>query len=346
MNLVDALKQLVEGKSLTQADMRSAMSALMTGQGTPAQVAGFLIALRMKGETVQEISGAAEVMRELAAPVPVDDALKDKLIDTCGTGGDGASLFNVSTACAIVVAAAGGRVAKHGNRSVSSSSGSADVLEAAGVSLALSPEAVARCVEQAGVGFMFAPAFHSAMKHAIGPRKEMGVRTIFNLLGPLTNPAGARRQVIGVFDRKWLRPLAEVLRELGAAHVMIVHSSDGLDELSIAATSEVSELRDGEIKEYQVTPASFGVQAGSLDSVRSQDAQQSLALIRSAFSGERGGARDMIVINSAAALYVAGLASDLATGADLARSQLDNGNAMNKLQQLVQVSRALEGESN
>ena len=342
MSLVEALKQVVEGQSLDREQMREAMRALMTGQGTPAQVAGFLIALRMKGETVDEIAGAAQVMRELATPVPVPEACRANLVDTCGTGGDGSGLFNVSTACAFVVAAAGGHVAKHGNRSVSSRSGSADVLEAAGVSLALSPADVARCVEQVGVGFMFAPAFHSAMKHAIGPRKEMAVRTIFNLLGPLTNPAGARRQVIGVFDARWLRPLAEVLRELGSEHVLIVHSDDGLDEISLAGKTQIAELKGGEIRSYSVSPADFGVSENGLASLATDDAAQSLALVRQALSGEAGPARDMVLVNAAAALYVAGLAEDLTAAAALAAATLDSGEGAARLDALAKFSRQLE----
>ena len=342
MTLVEALKQVVEGESLSREQMQDAMRALMTGHGTPAQVAGFLIALRMKGETVEEIAGAAQIMRELATPVPIGDNYRANLVDTCGTGGDGSGLFNVSTACALVVAAAGGRVAKHGNRSVSSSSGSADVLEAAGVSLALKPEDVARCVEQVGVGFMFAPAFHSAMKHAIGPRKEMAVRTIFNLLGPLTNPAGACRQVIGVFDSRWLEPLAKVLQQLGSVHVMIVHSDDGLDEMSIAAPTRVAELRDGKIRSYSILPGDFGIRANDLEDVRAENAQQSLERIRQALSGQPGAARDIVCLNAGAALYVSGLADDLATGYRLAERTIDSGKASATLASLAELSQSLE----
>ncbi|HUS24697.1 MAG TPA: anthranilate phosphoribosyltransferase, partial [Candidatus Binatia bacterium] len=233
MSVQAALQQLLEGRDLSRDAMREAMRGLMTGAATPAQIGGFLVALRMKGETVDELAAAAEVMRELATRVPVAESLRPTLVDTCGTGGDAGGLFNVSTAAAFVVAAAGGHVAKHGNRAVSGKSGSADVLEAAGVKLELSPAAVARCIAEVGVGFMFAPSFHGAMKHAIGPRRELGVRTVFNLLGPLTNPAGAPNQVLGVFDARWLEPLAHVLHALGSRHVLVVHSDDGLDEISI-----------------------------------------------------------------------------------------------------------------
>jgi anthranilate phosphoribosyltransferase len=239
MDMQSAIRCVVERQDLTEAQMLDVMRLIMTGQATPAQIGGFLVGLRMKGETLDEITAAARVMRELATPVPVAG---DHLVDTCGTGGDGASTFNISTASAIVTAAAGARVAKHGNRSVSSSCGSADVLEAAGVNLELTAAQVAQCVEKIGVGFLFAPMHHSAMKHAIGPRREMGVRTLFNLLGPLTNPAGAPNQVLGVFSAYWLKLLAQVLGRLGSRHVMVVHADDGLDEISIGAATQVAEL--------------------------------------------------------------------------------------------------------
>ena len=239
MDIATAIARVVEQRDLTASEMESVMRSIMTGQATPAQIGGFLVGLRMKGETVDEIAAAAKVMRELATRVDVGGP---HLVDTCGTGGDGASTFNISTASAIVTAAAGGRVAKHGNRSVSSSSGSADVLETAGVKLDLTPAQVAACIDQVGVGFLFAPQHHSAMKHAIGPRKEMRVRTLFNLLGPLTNPAGAPNQVLGVFSPDWVEPLAQVLKQLGSEHVLVVHAEDGLDEISIAAPTRVAEL--------------------------------------------------------------------------------------------------------
>ncbi len=257
MNIQTALMKITEHQDLTEAEMSSVMEQIMTGNATPAQIGGFLIGLRMKGETVDEITGAARVMRSLATPVNIAQA--GNLIDTCGTGGDGSRTFNISTSVAFVVAAAGGKVAKHGNRSVSSVSGSADVLEAAGLNLALTPEQVARCVDVLGVGFMFAPSHHSAMKHAIGPRKEMAVRTLFNLLGPLTNPAGAKRQVLGVYSKHWLRPIAEVLQRLGCEHVMVVHSADGMDEISISDVTYVAEATPTEIKEYSIQPEDFGL---------------------------------------------------------------------------------------
>lgn len=340
MNLQQALRKVVERESLTRDEMIAAMRDLMTGQGTPAQVAGFLIALRMKGETVDEITGAAQVMRELATPVSVAESFRDKLVDTCGTGGDGASLFNISTASAFVVAAAGGHVAKHGNRSVSGTSGSADVLEAAGVKLDLAPADVALCIENIGVGFMFAPSYHAAMKHAIGPRREMAVRTMFNVLGPLTNPAGARRQVIGVFDAHWLRPLAEVLKELGATQVMIVHSDDGLDEISIAAPTQFAELRHGQIQTGTLSPGMFGINAGDLSSLKVDGAQQSLELIRAALNNIEGSAKDIVVLNSAAAIYTAGLADDFKGGVEIARDTIASGQAAQRLADLATYSQS------
>ncbi len=336
------MNQLVEGRDLSAEQMRSAMQALMTGACTDAQIGGFLVALRMKGESVDEITAAAAVMRELATPVPVAAEYLDALVDTCGTGGDASGLFNVSTASAFVVAAAGGRVAKHGNRSVSSKTGSADVLEAAGVELMLIPEQVAQCVAELGVGFMFAPGFHGAMKHAIGPRRELGIRTIFNILGPLTNPAGAVNQVIGVFNGHLTRPLAEVLQQLGSRHVLVVHGEDGLDELSINAPTRVSELHNGTIRDYQMTPEDVGLERGSLDSLRVSDAAESLAMIRAVFAGERNVARDMIALNAGAAIYASGQASDIAEGVQMALRAIDSGVAAEKLSQLADLTQGLK----
>lgn len=341
MNVVDALKKVVERESLTREEMRGAMRALMTGEATPAQVAGFLVALRMKGESVDELTGAVEVMRSLATPVPVHPDFRAHLIDTCGTGGDRAGLFNISTAAAFVVAAAGGYVAKHGNRSVSGTSGSADVLEAAGVKLALSPESVARCVHRVGVGFMFAPAFHTAMKHAIGPRREMAVRTIFNLLGPLTNPAGATRQVVGVFHRDWLRPVAQVLKELGSEHVLVVHSEDGLDEISIAARTHFAELRDGQIRTGTLVPTALDTEMGDVAGLKVEGPLGSLALIRDALNNVPGPAREIVTLNAGAALYVAGLAEDIRAGVKLARETVMTGKTAHKLEELARVSQEL-----
>ena len=335
MDIQAALKKVIESQHLTESEMADVMRQVMTGGATPAQIGGFLIGLRMKGETVDEITGAARVMRELATPVQVDKAY---LVDTCGTGGDGANTFNISTTAAFVVAAAGGHVAKHGNRSVSSSSGSADVLEAASVKLDMSPEQVARCVDTLGVGFMFAPAHHGAMKHAIGPRREMAVRTIFNVLGPLTNPAGAKRQVMGVYDKQWLRPLAEVLQRLGSEHVMIVHAQDGLDEISIAAPTDVAELKQGEITEYQIAPEDFGIERAALSAIGAESVEQSLAIMKGVLKKEQGPAADIVALNAGAAIYVSGMASTLAQGVSQAQDAIGSGLAMAKLSELTQLS--------
>lgn len=335
MDMQSAIRSVTERRDLSEADMHDVMRLIMTGEATPAQIGGFLIGLRMKGETVDEITAAARVMRELATPVPVKG---EHLVDTCGTGGDGASTFNISTASAIVTAAAGARVAKHGNRSVSSSCGSADVLEAAGVNLDLDADQVARCVEQIGVGFLFAPRHHSAMKHAIGPRKEMGVRTLFNLLGPLTNPAGAPNQVLGVFNAFWLNPLAQVLGKLGSRHVMVVHADDGLDEISIGSPTRVAELRDGEVNCYRITPEQFGMQAGTVGDLGVADAAASLAMIRQVFDDVPGPARDIVLLNAGAAIYVSGVADSLEAGIEAARGALASGAAREKFRQLIETS--------
>lgn len=335
MDMQAAIRSVTERRDLPEADMIEVMRLIMTGEATPAQIGGFLIGLRMKGETVDEITAAARVMRELATPVPVSG---EHLVDTCGTGGDGASTFNISTASAIVTAAAGARVAKHGNRSVSSSCGSADVLEAAGVNLDLGAEEVARCVEEIGVGFLFAPKHHSAMKHAIGPRKEMGVRTLFNLLGPLTNPAGAPNQVLGVFSADWLEPLARVLGKLGSRHVLVVHADDGLDEISIGSSTQIAELKDGEVSTYRVSPEQFGMEVGKVDELAVPDAAASLAMINAVFDGADGAARDIVLLNAGAAVYVSGLASSLENGIELARQAVASGVAKQKFKQLIETS--------
>jgi anthranilate phosphoribosyltransferase len=337
MDIATAIANVVEKRDLSAADMEAVMRSIMTGQATPAQIGGFLVGLRMKGETVDEIAAAAKVMRELATRVDIGGA---HLVDTCGTGGDGASTFNISTASAIVAAAAGARVAKHGNRSVSSSSGSADVLEAAGVKLDLTPAQVAACIDQVGVGFLYAPQHHSAMKHAIGPRKEMRVRTLFNLLGPLTNPAGAPNQVLGVFSPDWVEPLAEVLRQLGSEHVLVVHAEDGLDEISIAAATRVAELNDGKITAYTITPEDFGLQRADLSEIAVGNAEQSLAMIKSVFDDQPGPARDIVRLNSGAAIYAAGLAASLADGVALAAEVIASGKATQTYQALIDTSNA------
>jgi anthranilate phosphoribosyltransferase len=338
MDIATAIARVVEQRDLTASEMESVMRSIMTGQATPAQIGGFLVGLRMKGETVDEIAAAAKVMRELATRVDVGGP---HLVDTCGTGGDGASTFNISTASAIVTAAAGGRVAKHGNRSVSSSSGSADVLETAGVKLDLTPAQVAACIDQVGVGFLFAPQHHSAMKHAIGPRKEMRVRTLFNLLGPLTNPAGAPNQVLGVFSPDWVEPLAQVLKQLGSEHVLVVHAEDGLDEISIAAPTRVAELRDGEISLYTIAPEDFGLQRADLSAIAVDNAEQSLAMIKSVFDNQPGPARDIVQLNAGAAIYAAGLTPSLAEGVAVAADVISSGKAGQTHQLLIDVSNAV-----
>lgn len=339
MDIKAAIAELIEGRSLATDQMVGVMRQIMTGDATDAQIAAFLIALRIKGETVEEITGAAKVMRELASPVSVSG---DHLVDIVGTGGDGISTFNVSTASTFVVAAAGGQVAKHGNRSVSSKSGAADLLEAAGVRLDLSSEQVARCVESLGVGFMFALNHHSAMKHAIGPRKEVGVRTVFNLLGPITNPAGVPNQLLGVYDKQWVRPIAEVLRDLGSRHVLVVHSADGLDEISIAAETYVAELKDGEISEYTISPEQFGMTKGNLADLKVADAQESLEVIRGVLGGEESSAADIVALNSGAAIYAAGLANSLAEGVGIAQDVLASGIAAEKLKELAEMSKTMK----
>ncbi|MDA7087712.1 anthranilate phosphoribosyltransferase [Pseudomonas sp. SA3-5] len=346
MNIKEALNRVVSQLDLSTAEMQDVMREIMTGQCTDAQVGAFLMGLRMKSETIDEIVGAAQIMRELAAPVRIE---AERLVDTCGTGGDGMNIFNVSTAAAFVVAAAGGQVAKHGNRAVSGKSGSADLLEAAGVNLNLTPEQVARCVESVGVGFMFAPAHHGAMKYAIGPRRELGLRTIFNMLGPMTNPAGVKHQVLGVFSKALCRPLAEVLQRLGSEHVLVVHAQDGLDEISLAAPTFVAELKHGVVSEYSIQPEDFGIKSQSLIGLTVDDAAQSLALIRDALTkrkGEQGQkAADMIVLNAGAALYAADLASSLKEGVQLAHDALHTGLAWEKLQELVSFTAVFKQEN-
>ncbi|KPK69928.1 MAG: anthranilate phosphoribosyltransferase [Acidithiobacillales bacterium SM23_46] len=338
MDMPAAIRAVIERRDLKVDEMRAVMRLIMTGAATPAQIGGFLVGLRMKGETVEEIAAAAEVMRELAVHVGVSGP---HLVDTCGTGGDGASTFNISTAAAFVVAAAGGKVAKHGNRSVSSKSGSADVLEAAGVNLDLGPEQVAQCVNEVGVGFMFAPKHHGAMKHAIGPRREMAVRTIFNLLGPLTNPAGAPNQVLGVFAEHWVEPLAEVLQRLGSEHVLVVHAEDGMDEISIGAPTRVAELKAGRVRVFTVQPEDFGLRRGDVRSLAVATAADSLKIIERVFANETGAARDIVALNGGAAIYVAGLAEDLRAGVQRALEVIASGAAREKLAALIALSQRL-----
>jgi len=332
ISMQQAIKAVTEKRDLSAEEMNATMRLIMTGEATPAQVGGFLIGLRMKGETIDEIAAAAGVMRELASKVEVD---KNHLVDTCGTGGDASGSFNISTASAIVVAAAGGKVAKHGNRSISSKSGSADVLETAGVNLEISPKQVAECVNEIGVGFMFAPPHHSAMKHAIGPRREMAVRTIFNVLGPLTNPASAPNQVLGVFSKDLVEPLAQVLKQLGSEHVLVVHAEDGLDEISIASPTFVAELNNGEVKTYTIQPEDFGMSRADIEQIRATDSAHSLEIIKTVFNNTDGPAKDIVCLNAGAAIYAAGLTTSLADGVKKAQDVIASGSVNEKLQQLI-----------
>lgn len=336
MDIQAAIKHLLQHEDFSHQQMTDVMTQIMTGNATPAQIGGFLIGLAMKGETVTEIAAAADVMRSLATSVNIN---ADHVVDTCGTGGDGASTFNVSTASAFVVAAAGAKVAKHGNRSISSSSGSADVLEAAGVNLELTPEQVKNCIEQVGVGFMFAQKHHGAMKYAIGPRREMAVRTIFNLLGPLTNPAKAPHQVLGVFDKRWVKPMAEVLQKLGSKHVLVVHAEDGLDEISIGAETHVAELKNNEITTYTIQPEDFGLSRSDVSKLTVSNAHDSLTLIKQIFAGKLGPARDIVVLNAGAAIYAADIVDSLSQGITMAAKVIDSGAATQKLNALIVSSR-------
>ncbi|HMV40622.1 anthranilate phosphoribosyltransferase [Plasticicumulans sp.] len=338
MDMQSAIRRVVERQDLSGDEMRAVMRIVMTGEATPAQIGGFLVGLRMKGETVDEIAAAAQVMRELATPV---HAPGGHVVDIVGTGGDVSGSFNVSTAAAMVVAAAGGTVAKHGNRAVSGKTGAADVLEAAGVRLDLTPAQVEQCLAEVGVAFLFAPQYHGAMKHAIGPRREMAVRTIFNVLGPLTNPAGAPHELMGVFSPALVEPLAEVLLRLGCRHVLVVHGEDGLDEISIGAPTLVAEGRDGRVRSYTIAPEDFGLTRAPLDAIRVGSPAESLALIRRVLADEAGPARDIVVLNAGAAIHVAGLAATLAEGVARAQAVIASGAAAGKLDQLVSCTRRL-----
>jgi len=335
MDMQSAIRAVTEHRNLSGEEMTSVMHTIMGGEATQAQIGGFLIGLRMKGETVEEIAAAAGVMRELATRV---DVAAEHLVDTCGTGGDGSSTFNISTASAFVVAGAGATVAKHGNRSASSSSGSADVLEAAGVNLDLTPDQVATCIREAGVGFMFAPKHHGAMKHAIGPRREMAVRTIFNVLGPLTNPAGAPNQVVGVFTSDLIEPLARVLTQLGSRHVLVVHADDGLDEISIGADTHVAESIDGNVRTFTIGPEQFGMSKADLGALTVSSPEESLEVVRSVFDNVDGPARDIVALNAGAAIYASGLAADLSAGVAAALEALESGAARDRLAKLVALS--------
>jgi len=338
MNIKDAISNVVMDKDLTENEMVDVMNEIMSGDATPAQIGSFITGLRMKSETVEEITGAVRVMREKATPIlsGVDTAAGEILVDTCGTGGDGSGTFNVSTTTAFVVAGAGVPVAKHGNRSVSSNCGSADVLEAAGVNLGISPEQVGECIQQIGIGFLFAPALHGAMKHAIGPRKELGIRTIFNILGPLTNPAGANVQILGVFDADLTEPLAQVLGKLGSKRALVVHGEGNLDELTVTGETKVSELNDGKVINYAINPESLGFKKASIEDLKGgKDSEESADQMIKVLGGEKGPKRDMVLLNSGAALMASGLCADLKSGIAKAADTIDSGAALEKLEQLI-----------
>jgi anthranilate phosphoribosyltransferase len=341
MNLPDAIRQVARGEHLSHEEMGDVMRIIMSGDATPAQIGAVLTALHIKGETVEELTGAATVMREFAARVNVK---AEQVADSVGTGGDGASLFNVSTASALVACAAGAVMAKHGNRAATGKSGSADALEAAGVNITLSPEQVAQTIDAVGIGFMFAPTHHGATRHAVGPRREIGVRTLFNLLGPLTNPAGARWQLVGVFDKAWVHPLAEAFANLGSVHTLVVCSDDGLDEISIAADTHVSELRDGGIEDYVITPEQFGISRQPLDALVVGNAEESFQMIQSVLDGESGLASDMVVLNAGATIYAADLADSLESGIERAQEILKSKAGQAKLEELAAYTQQFAGQ--
>ncbi|MFN3919018.1 MAG: anthranilate phosphoribosyltransferase [Methylohalobius sp.] len=339
MNIRAAIAKLLEPADLSAEQMQEVMAQILAGKTTPAQAAGFLVALRAKGESVEEIVAAAEVLRKHAVDL---EASGDSLIDTCGTGGDAANTFNISTTAAFVVAAAGGRVAKHGNRSVSSRSGSADVLEAAGVRLDLTPAQVKHCIAQVGIGFLYAPYHYSALGHLAAVRRELGVRTLFNLLGPLLNPLGARHQLLGVFDARYLIPLARVLKRLGSRHALVVHAEDGLDEISLAAPTQVAELKAGEVKTFTIAPEQFGLSRAPLSAIQVDSVAESLKIMRSVLAGEPGPASDIVALNAGAAIYAADLTDSLASGVEKARAVLACGAAVEKLNALIEWTQANE----
>ena len=333
----EAIKDLIAGADLGRARTRAAMDQIMSGQATDAQIGAFLVALRIKGETVDEIAGCAEVMREKATPIATT---RPDLIDTCGTGGDDSGTFNISTAVAFVACGAGLAVAKHGNRSISSHCGSADVLAALGVNVEASPEKVGECLDEVGIGFLFAVALHGAMKHAIGPRRELATRTVFNVLGPLTNPAGAKRQLIGVYDGALTEALAGVLGQLGSERALVVHGSDGLDEITLTGPTQVSELRDGRVSTRQIDPRDFGLQLAPAEALQGGDAAYNARILREVLDGREGPRRDVVLINAAAAIAVGGRAADTTAGLELARASIDSGRARQALDRLVEVSNA------
>jgi anthranilate phosphoribosyltransferase len=349
--LKEAIYKVVMQQDLTEAEMTRAMEIIMTGQATDAQIAAFITGLRMKGETVAEIAAAAQVMRAKATPIQVGNNLVDldrdeinidreTIVDTCGTGGDATNTFNVSTTTAFVVAGAGLKVAKHGNRAVSSRCGSADVIEALGVNLTLTPGQVSECISEVGIGFLFAPQLHGAMRYAIGPRREIGIRTIFNILGPLTNPAGANVQVLGVYDPKLTAPLAEVLGHLGSRHAFVVYGEGSFDEISIIGPTQVSELKDGLVKTYTITPEDFGLPRATPEDIRGGDVFENAQIVRRVLSGEKGPRQDIVALNAAAALVAAGVSADFPQGIARAQEVMQSGRALAKLEALIKKSKS------
>jgi len=335
MTIKEAIQKTVEGISLSQEEAHLVAGEIMEGRATDAQIAALLMALRLKGETIDEITGFAKTMREKATRIP---CAAENIVDTCGTGGDGSGTFNISTLSAIVAAGAGCPVAKHGNRSVSSQCGSADVLKALGVNLEISPEKAGACIDQNDIGFLFAPLLHKAMKYAIGPRRELGVRTIFNILGPLTNPAGAKRQLMGVFSGDLTEPLANALKNLGSEHVMVVHGEDGLDEMTLNGKTRVSELKEGQVTTYDLNPAALGVKTAAANDLKGGDVEQNAAIAKAVLSGEKSAKRDTVVINAGAVIYVGGKAPSIEAGMQQAEEAIDSGAAMEKLRMLVKLT--------
>ncbi len=333
----EAIGALVSGRSLTMEEAASVMDEIMRGEATLAQIGAFVTALRLKGETVDEIVGLARTMRSKAIPV----SIAEPVVDTCGTGGDGLHTFNISTVAAFVAAGAGLKVAKHGNRAMSSRCGSADVLEALGVRIDLNAEQVQRCLQEVGMGFMFAPSFHPAMKYAAAPRREIGIRTVFNILGPLVSPAGARAQVLGVADESLVEKLALVLQGLGSHHALLVHGEDGLDEITIADRTEVCELKDGRINRYAISPEDFGLPRAGLDSLKGGTIEENAVMLREILAGSPGPRRNVVLLNAAAVLLAGDSVATLPQGVALAREVIDSGQALAKLEQLIKFSRSL-----
>lgn len=338
LDIKAVINRVVDGVNLEIPEMEEVFNFIMGGEATPSQIASFITAMRMKGETVDEITGAARIMRKFAAKIKVENP--ENTIDTCGTGGDRSHTFNISTVSAIIAASCGIPVAKHGNRSVSSSCGSADVLSQLGVNLEINTDKVSECISQAGIGFLFAPMLHSSMQYAIGPRKEIGIRTIFNLLGPLTNPANAQRQVMGVFDSRWVKPLAAVLQNLGSIKVMVVHGSDGLDEITTTDKTFVCELSDNKLKEYEIDPQKYGLSYARHEDLLGGDATRNAEIVTGILSGEKGHKRDIVLLNAAAAVYVSGKAKDLKEGIEIAAAAIDSGKSKKTLDTLIKVSRS------